>query len=390
MPDEETQYLAYDAVLRWAGKRPVTIRTFDAGGDKPVPGFTQDGEANPFLGVRGLRLCLARPTFSPFSFARSLVPRCTGNLKVMFPMVTNPEELEAARKLFADVVARLQAEGIAAKLPELGIMVEVPAAALAIERFERRVFLDRLERSCAICHWPATAPTGRLAKLIDPLHPAVLELIAAPRSTAGAQASASVFAATWRAIRAAFRRSCLAACASFRSILRLWRRSSRRIEGLSRGGRRELRRRSRKPAKPARLPTTSAYSRKCWTVGRRACGCGSRTRWARTAASSARFRIRPIRFRFRSSTSTRSSRSAISRRRPRPHSLRAYARAHPRRIGRLTEGPHERTMTLHLPDLGSSKRNAQLDALLQEFARRLIAILHGGEIARDVRWGRGA
>lgn len=55
--------------------------------------------------------------------------------------------------------------------------------------------------------------------------------------------------------------------------------------------------------------------------------------------------------------------------------LRAYARAHPRRIGRLTEGPHERTLTLHLPDLGSSKRNAQIDALLQEFARRFIAIM---------------
>ncbi len=56
--------------------------------------------------------------------------------------------------------------------------------------------------------------------------------------------------------------------------------------------------------------------------------------------------------------------------------LRAYARAHPRRIGRLTEGPHERTLTLHLPDLGSTKRNAQLDALFQEFARRLLAIMH--------------
>lgn len=55
--------------------------------------------------------------------------------------------------------------------------------------------------------------------------------------------------------------------------------------------------------------------------------------------------------------------------------LRAYARAHPRRIGRLTEGSHERTLTLHLPDLGSTKRNAELDALLQEFARRLIAIM---------------
>jgi phosphoenolpyruvate-protein phosphotransferase (PTS system enzyme I) len=58
LPDEDTQYAAYDTVLRWAGNRPVTIRTFDAGGDKPVSGFTEDGEANPFLGVRGLRLCL--------------------------------------------------------------------------------------------------------------------------------------------------------------------------------------------------------------------------------------------------------------------------------------------------------------------------------------------
>jgi hypothetical protein len=55
--------------------------------------------------------------------------------------------------------------------------------------------------------------------------------------------------------------------------------------------------------------------------------------------------------------------------------LRAYARAHPRRMGRQTEIPHERMITLHLPDLGSSKRNGQLDALMQEFARRLVAIL---------------
>jgi hypothetical protein len=55
--------------------------------------------------------------------------------------------------------------------------------------------------------------------------------------------------------------------------------------------------------------------------------------------------------------------------------LRAYARAHPRRIGRLIDSPHERALTLHLPDLGSARRNSQLDALIQEFARRLSAIL---------------
>ncbi|HUN98735.1 MAG TPA: hypothetical protein VMU69_21190 [Bradyrhizobium sp.] len=55
--------------------------------------------------------------------------------------------------------------------------------------------------------------------------------------------------------------------------------------------------------------------------------------------------------------------------------LRTYARAHPRRIGRLAQGSHERVLTLHLPDLGSAKKNAQLDALLQEFARRLITLV---------------
>ena len=55
--------------------------------------------------------------------------------------------------------------------------------------------------------------------------------------------------------------------------------------------------------------------------------------------------------------------------------LQAYARAHPRRVGRLAEIPRERTITLHLPDLGGSKRNGQVDALIQEFARRLVAIL---------------
>ena len=177
LPDEETQFQAYDAVLRWAGARPVTIRTFDAGGDKPVPGFTQDGEANPFLGVRGLRLCLARPeifTVQLRALARAAV---RGNLKVMFPMVTSADELEAGRKLFAGIVQRLQADGIAAMLPELGIMVEVPAAALAVSSFKASFFSigsNDLAQYVLACD----RSNGALAPLMDPLHPAVLELIA--------------------------------------------------------------------------------------------------------------------------------------------------------------------------------------------------------------------
>jgi len=176
LPDEETQYLAYDGVLRWAGSRPVTIRTFDAGGDKPVPGFTEDGEANPFLGVRGLRLCLERPDIFAVQLRALARAAVRGNLKVMFPMVTTPEELEAGRNLFADAVAKLQSEAIPAALPPLGIMVEVPAAALTVERFKASFFSigsNDLAQYVTACD----RTNGALARLIDPLHPAVLELI---------------------------------------------------------------------------------------------------------------------------------------------------------------------------------------------------------------------
>jgi phosphotransferase system enzyme I (PtsI) len=177
LPDEETQFQAYDAVLRWADRRPVTIRTFDAGGDKPVPGFTLDGEANPFLGLRGLRLCLARPEIFAIQLRALARAAVRGNLKVMFPMVTSADELEAGRKLFADVVQRLQADGIAAMLPELGIMVEVPAAALAVKSFKASFFSigsNDLAQYVLACD----RTNGALAPLMDPLHPAVLELIA--------------------------------------------------------------------------------------------------------------------------------------------------------------------------------------------------------------------
>jgi phosphotransferase system enzyme I (PtsI) len=176
LPDEARQFEVYDRVLRWAGERRVTIRTFDAGGDKPVAGFTPEGEANPFLGVRGLRLCLLRPevfTVQLRALARAAVH---GNLRVMFPMVTVPAELEAARRLFRAAVDGLRAEGVAAVLPELGIMVEVPAAALTIERFAASFFSigsNDLAQYVTACD----RSNGALDALSDPLHPGVLELI---------------------------------------------------------------------------------------------------------------------------------------------------------------------------------------------------------------------
>jgi phosphoenolpyruvate-protein phosphotransferase (PTS system enzyme I) len=176
LPDEETQFQTYDKVLRWADRRPVTIRTFDAGGDKPVPGFTPEGEANPFLGVRGLRLCLARHEIFAVQLRALARAAVRGNLKVMLPMVTLADELEAAQKLFADVVQGLQAGGIAAMLPELGIMVEVPAAALSIASF-KAAFFSIGSNDLTQYVLASDRSNGALASMMDPLHPAVLELI---------------------------------------------------------------------------------------------------------------------------------------------------------------------------------------------------------------------
>ncbi len=105
-PDEETQLEAYRAVLQWAGERPVTIRTVDAGGDKSIKGFSEAGEANPFLGLRGLRLSLRRP--EAFATQLRALGRAAvhGHLKVMFPMVTSPRN-SRPRGRFSSASSRL-------------------------------------------------------------------------------------------------------------------------------------------------------------------------------------------------------------------------------------------------------------------------------------------
>jgi phosphoenolpyruvate-protein phosphotransferase (PTS system enzyme I) len=136
IPTEEEQHEVYRQMAEWAAGKPVTIRTLDVGGDKPIAGLTEPGDLNPFLGVRGVRLSLRRlDVFRPQlrALARAAM---IGNLKVMIPMVTVPEELDRCRVLFQDVVSELRGEGIEAAMPPLGMMVEVPAAALAIEEFD--------------------------------------------------------------------------------------------------------------------------------------------------------------------------------------------------------------------------------------------------------------
>ena len=176
LPDEAAQYDAYRRIVEWAQGRPVTIRTLDAGGDKPIPGVTQDGEANPFLGMRGVRLSLANPALFRIQLRALARAAACGPVKVMVPMVTVPAELDAVRALLRSVLDELKADRVDHAMPALGMMVEVPAAALTAERFDADFYSigsnDLVQYTTA-----AARDNPALEALADPLNPAVLELI---------------------------------------------------------------------------------------------------------------------------------------------------------------------------------------------------------------------
>src|SRR5690606_25992946 len=134
-PSEEEQVNAYRRVVAALGDRPVVFRTVDVGGDKPAPALGIHPEPNPFLGWRGIRYCLDRPDVFKTQL-RALWQATTGELWVMFPMVSDPEEVERARELLEEAREELVAQGRpVARAARVGMMVETPAAALALDRF---------------------------------------------------------------------------------------------------------------------------------------------------------------------------------------------------------------------------------------------------------------
>lgn len=142
LPDEETQFRAYRHLLSWAAGKPVTIRTLDAGGDKPVANLTVDGERNPFLGQRGIRLCFQHPDVFMVQCRALCRAAAHGNLKVMFPMIATTQEYARAEQFVFDALDQLRREHIVCRRPVLGMMVEVPAAAICIDAFDKPAFFS--------------------------------------------------------------------------------------------------------------------------------------------------------------------------------------------------------------------------------------------------------
>ncbi|MCL2254436.1 MAG: phosphoenolpyruvate--protein phosphotransferase [Lachnospiraceae bacterium] len=139
LPEEEEQYRAYCRVLKAAGKRPVTLRTMDIGGDKTLPYMKLQKEENPFLGLRALRLCFAKPELLYTQLRAALRSALHGNLRIMLPMAGSIEDIRMGRKMLNDVKAQLEEEGIPFGKAEFGIMIEIPSIAAVIDLAVREV-----------------------------------------------------------------------------------------------------------------------------------------------------------------------------------------------------------------------------------------------------------
>ncbi|TBW36755.1 phosphoenolpyruvate--protein phosphotransferase [Siculibacillus lacustris] len=175
-PDEEAQVRIYRDILAWAAGRPVTVRTLDVGGDKPLEGVTIEGEANPFLGLRGIRLSLKHRDLFLTQLRALARAAVDGDLEVMFPMIAVPAEYDAAAALMDEALAALAREGIPARRPRLGMMVEVPSAAIAIDLFAAEFFSigsNDLTQFVLACD----RANGAVNDLFDATNPAVVRLI---------------------------------------------------------------------------------------------------------------------------------------------------------------------------------------------------------------------
>ena len=180
MPDEEEQFQAYKKVAEAMGKRPVTIRTLDSGADKQTALNNKKISPNPALGLRAIRLCLSEPKIFMTQLRAILRASQYGNIKILFPMLSSISELRQTKLLLERAKASLRKDKI--KFNEkilIGGMIEIPAAAISADIFAQELDFLSIGTNDLIQYALAIDRTDdAVSHLYNPLHPAVLKLIA--------------------------------------------------------------------------------------------------------------------------------------------------------------------------------------------------------------------
>lgn len=178
-PDEEEQYHVYRAVIETVAPRPVTLRTFDIGGDKFVSTFQVPPEMNPALGLRAVRLALSRPDVFLEQLRAMVRASVHGDLRIMIPMVASLREFQEVRRMLGRAMREVAARGErhAEHIP-LGVMIEVPGAAVMADLFARESDFLSLGTNDLVQYALAIDRTSRsLAYLASPFDPSILRLI---------------------------------------------------------------------------------------------------------------------------------------------------------------------------------------------------------------------
>ncbi len=179
-PTEDEQFEVFRAVVEAMRPKPVTLRTFDIGGDKFASTFQVPPEMNPMLGLRAVRLALSRPDVFLEHLRAMVRASAFGNVRIMVPMVASIAELRQVRELLNKAREQVRARGHASaeEIP-LGVMIEVPSAAVMVDLFAREAAFLSLGTNDLVQYALAVDRTSRsLAYLASPFDPAILRLIA--------------------------------------------------------------------------------------------------------------------------------------------------------------------------------------------------------------------